>query len=119
MENLPQSHDRFFKHLLSDLKRAREYLRAYLPEELLAELDLGTLKLEDGSFIDDALRESYSDLVFSVSTRSGKRANPCFLIEHKSHPDQAAVFQALHYTSSAMLRRARNGEEQWLIIPIL
>ena len=119
MENFPQSHDRFFKHLLSDLNRAREYLRAYLPEELLAELDLGTLKLENGSFIDDALRESYSDLVFSVATRSGKRVNPCFLVEHKSHRDETAVFQALYYASSAMLRRARNGEEQWLVIPIL
>ncbi|MCO6479665.1 MAG: Rpn family recombination-promoting nuclease/putative transposase [Phaeodactylibacter sp.] len=119
MEKLPQSHDKFFKYLLSDLERAREYLHAYLPEELAKALDLDTLQLEDGSFIDDALRKSYSDLIFFISTHNGKPANLCFLIEHKSHPDDTAAFQALPYISSAMLRRARNGEEQRLIIPIL
>lgn len=115
MEKLPQSHDKFFKYLLSDLERARKYLHAYLPEELAKALDL----VEDGSFIDDALRKSYSDLIFFIPTHNGKPANLCFLIEHKSHPDDTAAFQALHYISSAMLRRARNGEEQRLIIPIL
>lgn len=115
----PQRHDQFFKALLSDLGRARAYLRAFLPEELQTALDLETLQLEDGSFIDDQLKASYSDLVFSVDTREGPPANLCFLLEHKSRPDETAVFQILHYISSAMLRRARNGEQPRLIIPIL
>ncbi len=119
METRLQTHDQFFKYLLSDLDRARVYLRTYLSEALLAALDLETLKLEDGSFVDDQLKNSHSDLIFSVATSYGKPANLCFLLEHKSNPDRTTVFQILHYISSAMLRRVRNRKELQLIIPIL
>jgi hypothetical protein len=63
-------------------------------------LVLDTLRPEEDSFVSDQLKEAFSDLVFSVRTLAGQYVNICFLIEHKSTPDKAAVFQILHYISS-------------------
>ena len=119
MNELTRSHDRFFKKLLSDPARAREYLQAFLPAQVLRLLVLDTLRPEEDSFVSDRLKEAFSDLVFSVRTLAGQYVNICFLIEHKSTPDKAAVFQILHYISSAMLKQAQDGKPPQLIIPIL
>ena len=37
-------------------------MRNYLPEYILARIDLEKLRLEKDSFVDPALRESFSDL---------------------------------------------------------
>ena len=96
-----------------------EYLQAFLPAQVLRLLVLDTLRPEKGSFVSDQLEEAFSDMIFSVRTLAGQYVNICFLLEHKSTPDKAAVFQVLHYISSAMLKQAQDGKPPQLIIPIL
>lgn len=45
-------HDEFFKYMLGRPETARDFLGHYLPAEVVALLDLATLELVSGSFVD-------------------------------------------------------------------
>jgi len=46
-------------------------MELHLPAELRAICDLSTLKLESGSFVEDDLRQYFSDVLYSVKTAEG------------------------------------------------
>ena len=64
-------HDALFKLFLRQPDTARDFLAFHLPAPIHALCDMKTLKLESSSFIDDDLRESYSDVLWSVKTEQG------------------------------------------------
>ena len=66
---LPQPHDALFKWAFSQREHAIGLLRAALPRALSAAIDWSTLRLEQGSFVDRALRHRHGDLVFSARIR--------------------------------------------------
>lgn len=68
----------------------------YLPSEITKFLDTGTLRLEKDSFIDNKLKESFSDLLFSTDI-DGREGYIYFLFDHKSYPDKAVGLQLLKY----------------------
>lgn len=71
-------------------------LRAVLPAELVNHIDFATLALCPGSFVDEALKERYTDLLFSALI--GERpALFYFLIEHQSTQDDLMGFRLLRY----------------------
>ena len=63
-------------------------LQAYLPEPLSRQLNWATLTLLDGTFIDEALRESESDLLFEIEHAGGPEPLLVYILfEHQSSPD--------------------------------
>ena len=60
---IQNSHDRFFRESFGRLHIARNYLEEYLPEPVLVLLDLDTLALQEGTFIDEAMQEHQTDLL--------------------------------------------------------
>jgi predicted transposase YdaD len=59
-------HDALFKTIFSQPEHAAGELRLALPPSLVAHIDFATLTLRPGSFVDEALRERSTDLLFSV-----------------------------------------------------
>lgn len=117
-------HDAFFKSLLSDLDRARDFLGSLLPARLLEHSDLTTLKAEKASFISPALQETFADAVFSLqlnaNTKGSKRAYLIsILLEHKSYADDHAAFQVLEYLAHGYRVQLKNKEALRPIIPFL
>ena len=51
---LSNPHDRFFKEVWSRKTIGRDFLRRYLPRDVVAMLDLKALELVKGSFVDPA-----------------------------------------------------------------
>jgi predicted transposase/invertase (TIGR01784 family) len=49
-------HDEFFKYALGRPETARDFLSNYLPSEVAVLLDLATVELAPGSFVDAQLR---------------------------------------------------------------
>jgi predicted transposase YdaD len=80
-------HDALFKQTFSRVEHAAGELRTILPPEILARLDLGSLVLQPGTFVDQALSSRHSDLLFSVRL-DGRSAFIYILFEHqrKVHP---------------------------------
>jgi predicted transposase/invertase (TIGR01784 family) len=79
---------------------ARQFFQQYLPAPLLNAIDLNQFKLEDGSYIDDSLQATFSDLVFSCKYNKAtvdSEAKVILLIEHQSTPDKFIAFRVYHY----------------------
>lgn len=112
-------HDAVFKQFLYHPDTARDFLDIYLPSTLRELYDLQTLKLESGSFIEDSLRASYSDVLWSLKTNEGD-GYIYVVIEHQSSPDAHMAFRLMRYAMAAMQRHLDAGHKTLpLVIPML
>jgi predicted transposase/invertase (TIGR01784 family) len=84
-------------------------MELHLPTDLRAICDLSTLKLESGSFVEDDLRQYFSDVLYSVKTMGGD-GYVHVLIEHQSSPDKHMAFRLLRYSVAAMQRHLGAGQ---------
>ncbi len=125
MEKLPTPHNNFFHFALSHLPTARSLIETQLSSAALAELELNSLQLETGSFIDSDLTEKFSDLLFSVRLASPRTKSPderaliYILFEHKSQSDPLTVFQLLSYMVRIWEKRLREGLRLCPIVPLV
>ena len=113
------SHDALFKHFLAHKETAQDFLAIHLPASIREICDLATLTLESGSFVDEALRTSHSDVLYSVRTCNGS-GYIYALIEHQSSPDRHMAFRLMRYAIAAMQRHLDAGHTTLpLVVPIL
>lgn len=115
MADLTNPHDRFFKEMLGREEVGRDLVRYYLPPDIVELLDLDTLDIAPGTFVDPGLQEHVSDLLFRVFLQDGRPAAIYLLFEHKSYPDPDVAFQLLRYVTR-IWERAR--EEQAPRVPV-
>lgn len=119
MSELTNPHDRFFKETFSRIEVARDFFVNYLPERVTAVLNLNTLSLQSGSFVDEELGEQFADLLYQVDLHEAGEAYLYVLLEHKSYPDPQTPFQLLRYLVRIWARDERDGETLRPIIPIV
>ena len=120
-------HDKFFRAYFSDPGILADLIRFVLPAEVIAALDLSTLRIDGGTYIDRALREHFSDIAASVALApaqpdaEGRSAQVYILVEHKSYHDPSALLQILRYMVQiwSERRKASPGEPLNPIIPVL
>ena len=117
----PNPHDALFKAAFADPEHAAGELRFILPAALVARMDFATLTLEPGSYIDEALKERQSDVLFSV-LMSGKRTLAYVLFEHQSSVDRLMSFRLLRYMVRIWERHLAGdvrGDRLPMILPIV
>lgn len=115
----PTPHDATFRQFLTQPDIARDFMALHLPPELRVRCDLSTLKLESGSFVEDDLRQYFSDVLYSLKTTAGD-GYIHVLIEHQSAPDKHMAFRLMRYAVAAMQRHLKAGHKTLpLVIPIL
>jgi len=90
-------HDAIFRGVLGQPEHARGTLRSAMPAAVAEALDWPTLAQCPGSFVDPALNERHTDLLFSVAWRDGGQALAYMLFEHQSTPDRLMGFRLLRY----------------------
>lgn len=116
-------HDQYFKSSLRRPEVAADLLAHYLPPEVVALMDLGSLQLQEGSFIDVDLREQQSDLLFRARLLSGGDTYIFLLFEHKSFVYRLTAFQLLRYQvriwERDLQRAGRRAVTLCPIIPIV
>lgn len=88
-------HDKFIKELLSDRDVAIAFLQEYLPLEVVSALNFTSLKYQNTSYLSKELKDSYSDMVWSINSVSDEHIKICLLLEHKSYVETHAAFQIL------------------------
>ena len=121
-KNMHTAHDRFFKKALSNIKIAQEFFENHLPATFLKHIDLSTLIVEKGSFIDTTLREHLSDMLYKV--KIGDREGYIYiLLEAQSTPDELMAFRLLEYQVQIMRRhidqQPKKGRALPLIMPLV
>jgi predicted transposase/invertase (TIGR01784 family) len=127
--NLRNPHDRFFYFSFSEVDVARACLLKLLPSNEAKCIDLSTLRMAEGVFINSDLRRSHSDLIYTCrlqSDSSGDKPSPgneealiFFLFEHKSYADPHTIAQVLGYVTQVLQRRLRDGQKPCCVIPIV
>jgi Putative transposase, YhgA-like len=94
----PTPHDSVFRRIFGVPENAASELRAVLPPDLAARLDLGRLTRVPASFVDEALKWRYSDLLFTAPL-DGRDAFVYLLVEHQSSADPLMSFRMLRYVT--------------------
>ena len=116
-------HNNLFHYALSHAQAARDLIQTHLPADLVSALDLDSLELQKDSFVDEELRESYSDLLYSVqlADQDGQRrqGQVYLLLEHKSQSDPMTCFQLLRYIVRIWEQRLRNGQSLCPVFPLV
>lgn len=113
-------HDVTFQQFLRHPEIARDFMELHLPPELRVICDLNTLQLECSSFVEDNLRQYFSDVLYSLKTTAGGKGYVHVLIEHQSTPDKHMAFRLMRYAVAAMQRHLDGGHKKLpLVIPIL
>lgn len=71
-------------------------MQALLPPDLVRRLDLSTLTIERGSYVNASLQWRHSDLLLSTQL-DGRDSFVYILAEHQSRTDPLMAFRMLHY----------------------
>ncbi|MGH3186691.1 MAG: Rpn family recombination-promoting nuclease/putative transposase [Streptosporangiaceae bacterium] len=117
----PTPHDSVFRRIFGVPANAASQLRAVLPADLAARLDLGQLAPVPASFVDEALKWRYSDLLFTVPME-GRDAFVYVLVEHQSSSDPLMAFRMLRYMTriwDAYLREHPEARRLPAVIPLV
>jgi Putative transposase, YhgA-like len=110
-QQLANHHDAFFKKVMSEPHLAGTFLREHLPPELVELLTLECPELLPGSFVDEALAQHHSDLLFRVPLKTGDQALAYILLEHKSSPDPGTPLQLLRYIVRILTKWYQENEQ--------
>ncbi|MEM7180923.1 MAG: Rpn family recombination-promoting nuclease/putative transposase [Spirochaetota bacterium] len=111
-------HDTFFKALLGDKSNAISFFQSYLPENLQKHIDFNTLTLSKESFLDEKLKQTFSDLLYQTKEQSTQLY---VLFEHKSRPEKYTALQLLKYMTKIWFRDIEQNKPTNLplVLPIV
>ncbi|WP_162344022.1 Rpn family recombination-promoting nuclease/putative transposase [Cyclobacterium salsum] len=114
-------HDAFVRESFSDAERAVAFLECFLPEKLVKHINFESLTVLKETYINEALKEHFSDLVFEVSLKSDNsvKTDVVLLFEHKSSPDRNVLFQVGYYMFAHWTKCLTENKEPKPIIPII
>ncbi len=97
-DDLQRPHDKLVQSVLGDLASATSFLQLHLPESLTQALNWATLRLDNTTFVDDAMQDRESDCLYQVEHVSDEqRVFIYVLIEHQSRVDTWMRLRLLKY----------------------
>lgn len=100
---LPNPHDRFFKKSMSNMIIAKDFFQHHLPNEILHQVDLSSLSLQTGSFVDQDLQQKFTDILYAVNF--GNQSGYLYLLtEHQSSPDRWMPLRIQRYVTEILLQ---------------
>ena len=119
-------HDAFFRLLMSEPKNIKAYTEHILPKSVHAACRWADLEIVQTDFIDEALNEKRSDLLYRVPCGAGVIAIH-ILLEHQSSYDPSMPLRLLEYMtliwrrelSHALRTAAHNMLQQGFDVPTI
>ena len=114
-------HDTFFKRIFGVPAYAAGELRSVLPAGLVAALDLDRLVRLNGSFVDEAMTERHTDLLFRapIRGRPGVYVYFYFLLEHLSWTDPLMPFRGHQYVDRIWAEILRGDPSRKSLPPVV
>ncbi|MEW6352000.1 MAG: Rpn family recombination-promoting nuclease/putative transposase [Thermodesulfobacteriota bacterium] len=117
MSKVSNPYDLLFKAVFGQPDEAEDFARHYLPPSIWNTFAPGTFRLRKDSFVDEALRENFSDLLYQVDFKAGHNGFVCILFEHKSYPQKDVAFQLFRYLTRVLIESRE--EATGLLSPVL
>ena len=112
-------HDALFKWAFESPADAAALLRELLPPAIREAIAWETLDDARGSFIDAALADRHSDLLFEARLRTRRPAFAYLLLEHQSTDDPLMPLRMLSYQTRLWSRLCKEQPGERLLPPIL
>lgn len=118
--SISNAHDQFFRTAMADQRVARDFLMAWLPNDLCQRIDFGQLEIQPRSQINDVRKESAVDVLFKTIIE-GHDAYIYLLLEHQSTPDELMPFRMLKYMCNIIDQhlKTQDGKKIPLIYPLV
>ncbi len=118
--NNKNSHDVFVKKAMPNKRVAKEFFEENLPQEIISQIDLNTLKQEKENYFDNTLGHGIVDLLYSVNFGEEK-GYLILLVEHQSSQDYKMPLRIMKYILKICDDYLKNnkGKKIPLIYPIL
>ena len=117
MEIINNPHDKYFKQVMGDKETTRDFLKNYLPRDLLEIIDLESLVIQKDGFIEKELQEHFSDIVYRVKI-NGRDGYLYLLFEHKSYLYKTTALQLIKYIVSFWDQKV-NKEKSITLPPVI
>ncbi len=112
-------HDAFIKELLKSSERAIAFFQGHLPPAIVASIDWRTLTLLPSSFVNQDLKQTHSDLLFSVNA-AGREMLLYVLVEHQTSVDPLMPLRLLCYIVEILREHEKNhGLPLPVVLPLL
>jgi len=113
-------HDKFFKEMFSKKEVAEAFIKNYFPQDLLEMFNADELEISKDSFVDEDLKEFFSDVVYRIKLNNREAFIYC-LFEHKSYPDKKVPLQLLKYMTKIWNLHLKQNDFEKLpvILPLL
>lgn len=89
-------HDQIFRKSMENPLVSHEFLATHLPKDILALMDISTVKLENTSFVELDLTDKYSDVIFSAKFNNTD-GYIYLLLEHQSTADRFMALRLFKY----------------------
>jgi predicted transposase/invertase (TIGR01784 family) len=90
-------HDSVVQRFLRENATVKSFFKEYLPADIAALVDLGTLKFVRDKYVDTVMGKYFSDFLYQVKFKDRKEGFIFLLLEHKSWAFRFTGFQALKY----------------------
>lgn len=111
-------HDRFFRAAFSQLPVVKDFLRNFVPQELIQNLKLDSLTQVEASYLDKRLKEHLSDVVYDCQYGE-EQVTITLLFEHKSYLTNLPWLQLLRYLLNAYDSQRRNHPKAKSLNPVI
>lgn len=112
-------HDIFFKEVFSDRERIVDLINGIFPDKLKSNINLTTLDLDNTSYVDEKLKESFSDLVYNCQYKNKIKIKISLLFEHKSYVPAYPHLQLLKYMTGIWDIQIKQKEKITPVIPVI
>lgn len=111
-------HNNFFNYVFSQKPLIQDFIRELMPD-IAAKINLESLEKDDTTYIDEKLKEFYSDIVYNCEQKGKHPIKITLLFEHKSTPPTYPHLQLLEYLMGVWNYNIENKEKLTPIIPII
>ena len=112
-----QPHDGFFKHSLSRVTVAKDFLQAHLSPSITQRIQWDTLRFTNRSYVNEKLAQLHSDVVYTCQLDQ-KSAYIYLLIEQQTKPDPLLPFRFLQYNVSLLKEHIAQRQEKYKKRPL-
>jgi predicted transposase/invertase (TIGR01784 family) len=94
--SIKHPYDSFFKKLFDNEENIRDFLRVYLPKDLVKNLDFESIKISDTEKENKKHKKYYLDLCVDCLV-SETQSKIYIIFEHKSYHDKLTLIQTMNY----------------------
>ena len=109
-------HDDFFYQVMSRKDKALTFFGRYLPEKLLARIDLETITLAESKHVSDEGVSLYNDVLYRCEFDEGQAGYLFAMCEHQSTPEAQMPLRLLKYNIATIEKHLKQGQGKFPII---